>query len=83
MKYYILLLCVVSAVWAASALHGRTRMENLMYTQHHVPAGWRSIEKLNTNEELHLIIALKQRNVDRLMDIFNAVSDPNSKGGIP
>jgi hypothetical protein len=53
-----------------------------MYTQHHVPAGWRSIEKLNTNEELHLIIALKQRNVDRLMDIFNAVSDPNSKGGI-
>jgi tripeptidyl-peptidase-1 len=54
-------------------------MENLMYTQHHVPAGWRSIEKLNTNEELHLIIALKQRNVDRLMDIFNAVSDPNSK----
>eukprot|EP00029_Vermamoeba_vermiformis_P011464 TRINITY_DN630_c0_g1_i1.p1 TRINITY_DN630_c0_g1~~TRINITY_DN630_c0_g1_i1.p1 ORF type:complete len:572 (+),score=192.55 TRINITY_DN630_c0_g1_i1:26-1717(+) len=79
MKYYILLLCVVAAVWAASIQHGRTRMENLMYTQHHVPAGWRSIEKINTKQDLHLIIALKQRNVDRLMEIFNAVSDPNSK----
>jgi len=68
---------VVSFVLAGSISH-TTRMENLLYSQHHVPAGWRSIEKINANEELHLIIALKQRNVDRLLEIFNSVSDPNS-----
>uniref|UniRef100_A0A8C3W4N7 Tripeptidyl peptidase 1 n=1 Tax=Catagonus wagneri TaxID=51154 RepID=A0A8C3W4N7_9CETA len=43
-----------------------------------LPPGWVSLGRADPEEELSLTFALKQQNVDRLSELVQAVSDPDS-----
>lgn len=42
------------------------------------PSGWTSAGRVESHRRIHLTFALKQQNVDKLEEIFWAVSDPTS-----
>lgn len=43
-----------------------------------LPPGWVSLGRVDPEEELSLTFALRQRNVDKLSELVQAVSDPGS-----
>ncbi|XP_048215399.1 tripeptidyl-peptidase 1 [Perognathus longimembris pacificus] len=43
-----------------------------------LPPGWASLGRVDPEEELSLTFALKQQNLERLSELVQAVSDPNS-----
>lgn len=65
----------------ASLSHPTTVMKHMFLNPvRRIPPGWVRLGRAAPEEELSLTFALRQRNLERLAELVQAVSDPGSPG---
>jgi subtilase family serine protease len=72
MRSSIVILALVALGCVGMALGGRVSFHGA------VPTGWQRLQRVAPTHNIHLTFALKQQNVDKLEEVFWAVSDPTS-----
>ena len=70
----ILFLFFTLSISTDNSYIGRTIIGNRSY----IPANWYKLERINSNDKMNFIIALKQHNIDYIEDILINISNPKN-----